>query len=236
MRKFAFFALVLVLSLTTASVEAYAASCWSDPASITAIGDASPGSLTIDPSGNRELVYDAWDDQTNMVRIKYYNSGSPSPPVTVVEYEECWLGPSCPPGTIDDLGDITSARDATGKLHAAYGFESAIDYVDATYYMYMDENDTSVEADFTADVLSGPVPLTVNFTDHSCGTITSWQWNFGDGSNSTEQNPSHTYSKPGTHTVSLTATGPGGSDMETKTDFISVRAGMPGIPLLLLDD
>jgi hypothetical protein len=204
------------------------------PTPVTAIGDASPGSLTIDPSGNWELVYDAWDDQTNMVSIKYFNSGSASP-VTIVEYQECWLGPSCPPGTIADLEGITSARDSTGKLHTAYGFESAIDWIDATYYMYMDNNDTSVRADFTADVLSGSAPLTVSFTDQSCGPITSWQWNFGDGSTSTEQNPSHTY-KAGTHTVSLTVTGPGGSDVETKTDFISVRGGMPGIPLLLLDD
>ena len=235
MRKFAFITLVLVLSLTTASGETYAASCWSDPAPVTAIGDANPGSLTIDPSGNWELVYDEWDDQTNMVRIKYYNSASPSPQDTGVVYQECMSYP-CPEGTIDDLEGITSARDATGKLHVAYPIEWPPDYTYESYYTYMDDNDTSVGADFTADVLSGSVPLTVNFTDQSCGTITSWQWNFGDGSTSTEQNPSHTYSKAGTHTVSLTVTGPGGSDVETKPDFISIRAGMPGIPLLLLDE
>ena len=201
------------------------------PTPVTAIGDASPGSLTIDPSGYWELVYDSWDDQNNTVRIKYYNSSSPGP-VTVIEYQECWDGPSCPPGTIADLEGITSARDATGKLHVAYGFESAIDWVDATYYMHTD--DTSVGADFTANVFSGKLPLTVNFTDQSCGTITSWQWNFGDGATSNEQNPSHTYSKPGTFTVSLTVNG---SDTETKPDYITVDVtGMPGIPLLLLDD
>ena len=134
MRQFTFFALVLVLSLTVVSGETYAASCWSDPASIAAIGDASPGSLTIDPSGNWELVYDSWDDENNMVRIKYFNSGSGSA-VTLVEYEECWDGPSCPPGTIEDLEGITSARDATGKLHVAYGIEWAVDQADATFYM-----------------------------------------------------------------------------------------------------
>jgi PKD repeat protein len=93
-----------------------------------------------------------------------------------------------------------------------------------------------VGADFTADLTSGPVPLTVNFTDQSTGDITSWSWDFGDGATSTEQNPSHTYTDAGTYTVSLAVTGPCGSDTETKTDFISVRAGIPGIPLLLLDD
>jgi PKD repeat protein len=189
--------------------------------------------MTIDPGGNWELVYDAWDYENDKVRIKYFNSGSPFL-VTLIEYQECWEGPSCPSGTIADLEGITSARDSTGKLHVAYGFESPVDYTDVTYYMYMD--DTSVGADFTAQVTSGSVPLTVNFTDQSCGTITSWQWSFGDEAVSNAQNPSHTFSKPGTYTVSLTVTGPGGSDTETETDFISVRAGMPGIPLLLLED
>ncbi len=51
--------------------------------------------------------------------------------------------------------------------------------------------------------------LTVNFTDKSTdpdGTIVSWLWKFGDGTNSTEKNPSHTYSEMGTYAVSLTVT------------------------------
>jgi PKD repeat protein len=79
----------------------------------------------------------------------------------------------------------------------------------------------------------------VNFTDQSTGDIISWQWDFGDGSTSTEQDPSHTYTVSGMYTVSLTVTGPGGSDNRTKTDYIIVRLGtkaMPCIPLLLLND
>jgi PKD repeat protein len=94
-------------------------------------------------------------------------------------------------------------------------------------------------ADFTADPISGPIPLGVNFTDQSTGDIISWQWDFGDGSTSTEQDPSHTYTVSGMYTVSLTVTGPGGSDNRTKTDYIIVRLGtkaMPCIPLLLLND
>jgi PKD repeat protein len=96
-------------------------------------------------------------------------------------------------------------------------------------------------ADFTSDIDSGSAPLTVNFTDQSCGIITSWSWDFGDGSASSEQNPSHTYTNPGTYTVSLTVSGPGGPDEKTKVDFISVsqrgtHKAMPFIPLLLTDD
>ena len=92
-------------------------------------------------------------------------------------------------------------------------------------------------ANFTADTVRGPLPLSVNFSDQSTGSINSWAWSFGDGGSSTAQDPSHTYSSSGTYTVSLTVTGPGGSDTETKPDYITVQVvGNPGIPLLLLDD
>jgi len=84
-------------------------------------------------------------------------------------------------------------------------------------------------ADFTADVTSGPFPLTVHFTDLSTGDITTWSWDFGDGATSTERNPAHTYTDSGIYTVSLTVTGPGGTDTEAKTDFIVTR--LPAFPL-----
>ncbi len=77
-------------------------------------------------------------------------------------------------------------------------------------------------ADFTGSPTSGIEPLTVSFTDQSSGSISSWSWNFGDGGSSSAQNPSHTYNSAGTYTVSLTVTGDGGSDSETKTDYITV--------------
>ncbi|MFH1931027.1 MAG: PKD domain-containing protein [Pseudomonadota bacterium] len=82
-------------------------------------------------------------------------------------------------------------------------------------------------ANFTADNTSGVAPLTVNFSDTSTGDITDWLWDFGDNSNSTNQNPIHIYSNPGTYTVSLTVTGPYGSDTETKADYIVVEHGSP---------
>lgn len=51
----------------------------------------------------------------------------------------------------------------------------------------------------------------VVFEDKSYGNITSWHWDFGDGTTSTEQNPIHTYRKDGVHyTVTLTVAGPEG--------------------------
>ena len=76
-------------------------------------------------------------------------------------------------------------------------------------------------ADFISDTVSGTAPLTLNFTDKSCGILTSWSWDFGDGSTSSEQNPSHTYTYPGTYNVSLTVEGSGGLD--TKTIAVKVN-------------
>lgn len=79
-------------------------------------------------------------------------------------------------------------------------------------------------AAFAGSPTFGCAPLTVNFTDQSSGDIGSWAWNFGDGGTSTLKNPSHVYGSSGTYTVSLTVTGAGGSDVETKTNFISVSS------------
>jgi len=71
-------------------------------------------------------------------------------------------------------------------------------------------------ADFSASVMSGYAPLSVQFTDLS-QYATSWNWNFGDGATSTEQNPMYIYSATGTYTVSLAATNENGTVSKTAT-------------------
>lgn len=81
---------------------------------------------------------------------------------------------------------------------------------------------TAINANFVANQVSGVAPLAVTFTNQSSGDFTNSLWNFGDGGTSSLTNPSHTYSVGGTYTVSLTASGPGGSDVETKVSYITV--------------
>ena len=83
------------------------------------------------------------------------------------------------------------------------------------------ESPPQVSALFTSDVTNGIAPLTVNFKDTSTGSPVSWLWNFGDGSTSTMQNPSHTYTASGLYTVTLAVTSAQGIPANTViTDYI----------------
>lgn len=81
-----------------------------------------------------------------------------------------------------------------------------------------------IKAEFSGSPTTGPAPLTVTFIESSTGSPTSWLWDFGDGSSSLLENPpSHKYSVPGTYTVSLTVTGPGGTNVRKLTDYVTVK-------------
>ncbi|MCP3920053.1 MAG: PKD domain-containing protein [bacterium] len=82
-------------------------------------------------------------------------------------------------------------------------------------------------AEFSGSPTAGKAPLSVAFSDESTGTITSWSWSFGDGGSSSAQSPSHIYTVSGTYTVALTVIGPGGSDTETKFNYISADSTVP---------
>ncbi|MCK4607339.1 MAG: PKD domain-containing protein [candidate division Zixibacteria bacterium] len=77
-------------------------------------------------------------------------------------------------------------------------------------------------ADFSAFVTSGSEPLAVNFSPLFTTDVTAWEWDFGDGAMSQQKYPYHIYRNPGNYTVSLSATGPCGSDTVIRTDYISV--------------
>ena len=74
----------------------------------------------------------------------------------------------------------------------------------ALFASYPDSNNTNI----------------INFTDLSAGNPTSWTWNFGDGSSSTSQNPSHTYAASGTYSVTLSISSANCSDSITQSVVI----------------
>lgn len=63
----------------------------------------------------------------------------------------------------------------------------------------------------------------VAFRDESVGEITSWHWDFGDGTVSTEQNPIHQYEEAGMYVVVLHVKGPAGTARRAKVWDVAVR-------------
>ena len=87
-------------------------------------------------------------------------------------------------------------------------------------------------ADFTATPKSGYAPLTVDFIDQSTGSpALSYAWAFGDGTVSTEKDPTHVFSTPGLYNITHVTTNTGGSDSITKPGFIEVLSAPVEIPL-----
>lgn len=70
--------------------------------------------------------------------------------------------------------------------------------LDGTFYAFND-----IAADFVVNTVKGTT-LTQQFTGSTTGKPKSWNWDFGDGTTSTEQNPAHAYKKAGNYTVTLT--------------------------------
>jgi len=79
-----------------------------------------------------------------------------------------------------------------------------------------------LEANFSANVTTGTIPLAVKFSDESMGAPTVWLWTFGDNATSTDQNPTHTYTTPGTYSVNLTVQDAYSESTTTKPYLIMV--------------
>lgn len=90
----------------------------------------------------------------------------------------------------------------------------------------------AAEAAFTANVTSGPAPLTVEFIDVSTLSPTSWHWDFGDGNSSTDRFPVHTYAGAGKYNVTLRVENEYGNSTIEKTEWI----GVTDASLLYVDD
>ena len=122
-----------------------------------------------------------------------------------------------PVHTYDTVGSFTVSL----KVNNDHGYTVET----KTSYINVSAGGPAPEAYFTAGPTNGPAPLSVSFTDYSTEDPTSWQWDFGDGWTSEEQNPVHTYNYEGTYSVKLTASNQYGSNAITKIDCIEVSAG-----------
>ncbi|WYB30240.1 PQQ-dependent sugar dehydrogenase [Streptomyces sp. SM1P] len=151
------------------------------------------------------------------------------------EYGRKWIKPvevkaDGSPGTID-----TFPWTGTQVMDSAFGPDGALYVLDygtgagnqALYRVeYLAGSNRSPVAKAAADKTSGPTPLAVSFSsagsaDPEGGNL-SYAWDFGDGTTSTDPNPSHTYTTAGTYNPTLTVADPEGL---TGTASLVVTAG-----------
>lgn len=78
-----------------------------------------------------------------------------------------------------------------------------------------DENKVPPEASFDINPEFAEVGVTISFQS-TCQNATSFDWNFGDGSSSSEENPTHVYATSGIYNVILTASNEDGSAVANK--------------------
>ena len=137
---------------------------------------------------------------------------------------------------LDANGDVTSARTFDDQAGSVVDFKTAPDgslyYI--TYYpgaMYRVTYNTSSHlpvASASADVTKGIEPLTVHFSSAGSrdpdGDPLTYHWTFGDGSSSTEENPTKTYTAKGVYNVHLTVAADGD---EAQAQPIVIQAGLP---------
>ncbi|HKB45617.1 MAG TPA: PKD domain-containing protein, partial [Chitinophagaceae bacterium] len=136
---------------------------------------------------------------------------------------------SQPVSSLWDFGDGTTS----GQINPTKAFLAAGTYQVKLVNQYTNCSDSITKSisvidkpivDFTVnDTASCSAPFTVQFTDLTAGS-TGWLWDFGDGTTSAQQNPSHQYNGFGDYTVTLTATsGAGCSNTITKKDYITIK-------------
>jgi len=108
----------------------------------------------------------------------------------------------------------------TGETYSHDGDVSDPAVSDDLWTFMIDEMDS----DFVASPESGHAPLTVMFSGWSSSGMEadSWNWYFGDGGISHEENPVHQYTAPGTYTVRMEVTGSGFDNTVEKPGYITV--------------
>jgi PKD repeat protein len=89
------------------------------------------------------------------------------------------------------------------------------------YIEVIAQPDNPVVADFVGNPIGGNIPMLVTFTNNSTNAD-SYEWNFGDGSTSALENPTHTYNVVGVYTVSLIAKLGNISNSKVRQNYITI--------------
>ncbi|MGA9753140.1 MAG: PKD domain-containing protein, partial [Acidobacteriota bacterium] len=105
-------------------------------------------------------------------------------------------------------GSYTVTPSLSGYTFSPASQTKTVSGADVTGINFTATPPASLTASAYASPTTGPAPLAVSFSGSATGGTApyAYSWAFGDGSNSTSQNPSHTYSSVGNYTAALTVT------------------------------
>ena len=182
--------------------------------------------ITISSAGCRDTI-----TKTNLINIGTINAAFTNANSVCVTVPLSFTNTSSPAPVASawDFGDATTSTQTNPvKVYTAPGiytiqliadFGGCFDTAYSTVTVF-----NKPAAGFTqTNTLSCSAPLTVSFTDISTNAI-SYNWDFGDGNTSTQQNPLHTYTATGIYDVTLIVTNRDGcSDTLRKIDLVKIQ-------------
>jgi uncharacterized repeat protein (TIGR01451 family) len=130
----------------------------------------------------------------------------------------------------DGSGFITNTATVHCNEHSSESSSIMVPIISASNFGNGENPESDLNADFSANPLSGYAPLSVQFTDKSTGSPTSWSWDFNnDGvADSSAQSPAYTYTTPGTYTVNLTVSNANGTNSKPETINVLQTASSNG--------
>ncbi len=176
-----------------------------------------PGSLSNNPDNIHYSVYNdsPYLGATNVTYtfdweptyINYSAINSDGSLISNWNYTNASAVPHVAATLIEDIGTVMRYTPVSGQPKEIV-FNS-FQYIDSDLI-------TNSDVDFCTSPLSGTAPLKVTFIDLSKNAA-AWNWDFGDGCNSTQQNPMHTYSAAGNYTVNLTVSNANGTKSKLAT-------------------
>lgn len=197
-----------------------------------------PGDVGVTIVANPQVLDFGRGDVTKILRVSRNFSLTPLSTPLVVTSNADWVVPGACADNDDGCfvrGALTNVRIPVTirRDRLALGTNRAKLYLNAGPASRVEVDvlaDDTLHADFFADQQQVAIGRPVVFRDASAttdaaGAVTSWLWEFGDGTVSNEQNPSHLYLEGGTYDVSLTVQAGGARETVRKQGFVRVSSG-----------
>lgn len=171
------------------------------------------GSVTIEPEGASAIIlsFDEFEYEQNFDYLRVYDGTSVNDPL-IGEYS----GTSLPEG-----GEIVSSNNAVTVQQITDG---SVVYSGFSAEWTCISPDSPPLTNFSGNPVNTCDGI-VNFEDGSVNAPDSWEWDFGDGTTSEEENPSKTYTTSGVYDITLTTCNEYGCDTKTRSSYISVNLG-----------